>query len=116
MAKASAKLSLLAVNQLDSWPIADDTDVPVVLVDPGSAQQQGPVMGDAPRPAANACLDRLDPVQRGSVEQLLGDLQRYVELAEPFERIAEAIREAGLLGGATTDEPAVAEGIHDQAA
>ncbi|HEX5470958.1 MAG TPA: hypothetical protein VFW73_03685 [Lacipirellulaceae bacterium] len=44
-----------------------------------------------------------------AVAQLLGELSQHVELAEPFLRIEEAIREAQRLGGREAD-------THDQAA
>ncbi len=114
LAKTTARPSLLVVNQLDSWPIADDTTTPVVLVDPRSTPAADPL--DTPTTCSKANLDRLDPAQRPEVERLLGEIERYVDLAEPFERIAEAIREAGLLGTPHDNEPTVDERPHDCAA
>ncbi len=116
LAKATQRISLLAVNQLPSWPIADDTSVPVVLVDPRSPEPAASDEQGDRRPTVPACLDRLDPGQRAATEALLVDLQRYVDLAEPFERIAEAIREAGLLGGQEDNPLANDEDDHDHAA
>lgn len=115
LARMAVKVSLLVVNQLDSWPIADETPVPVVLVAPRIASPVSIDCETAP-PPSEACLDRLDPAVRGDAQALLEKLSRYVDLAEPFERIVEAIREAGLLGEQSADEPAPAEVAHDEAA
>ena len=106
LAKASAKPVLLLVNHLDLWPVAEETAAPVVLVDPRAKLADTDDSTDD-APGSEACLDRLTPESRAAVEELLAELQRYVDLAEPFERIEEAIHETGLL--ATEDEGSTTE-------
>ncbi|QDU58578.1 hypothetical protein [Aeoliella mucimassa] len=107
LAKASVKPALVVVNQMDCWQLADETNVPVVLVDPRPKSTQGSPSIDDSAPASEACLDRLSPDARPVVEEMLATLERYIDLAEPFERIEEAIRETGLLS--TEEEVPAAE-------
>lgn len=107
LTKAVAGVTLVVINQVDSWTIADETTVPVVMVEAGDDVGIGP-----PQPR----LDRIDPALRPAVERQLEELTRYVELAEPFERIAEAIREATAPATSTQDETSAHEVPRDQAA
>ncbi|WP_425394922.1 hypothetical protein [Aeoliella sp.] len=113
LAKLTTDVALVVVNQLDCWPVAELTAKPVVLVDPSRVETSSP-SGESSSGSA-ACLDQLDPVQRPEAERLLGELSRYVDLSEPFERITEAIREAGLLGSGEA-EPSTDEEQHAEAA
>lgn len=119
LAKLSTDIAIVVVNQLDCWPIADLTAKPVVMVDPNPGNSgRVEVSGEADQTTGggtSACLDQLDPVQRPEAERLLGELSRYVDLSEPFERIVEAIREAGLLGAGNVD-PTADEEQHAEAA
>lgn len=132
LAKASVQPELLVVNQIECCQLTGETALPVVLVDPKAKSAD-----DASRSAQNylqqvptsnhavqACLDQVDPQQRDNVQRLLEELARYVDLAEPFERVAEAIREASgtnehspgpEIETDVTDRPEL-EGPHDQAA
>lgn len=113
VARLTVEPSLLVVHQLDCWPMADETTVSVALVDPqstGGTEDSEPV-----ERSAVACLDRVEPTRREEAQRLLDELTRYIDLAEPFERVAEAIREAGLLGGQANAEDG-GEVTHDQAA
>ncbi|MCO6042475.1 hypothetical protein NG895_01010 [Aeoliella sp. ICT_H6.2] len=104
LAKLSTDVALVVVNQLDCWPVAEQTAKPVVLVDPSRVE---PVNDSDQRTGGgdSACLDQLDPLQRPEAERLLAELARYVDLSEPFERIEEAIREAGLLVAEDIEHP-----------
>ncbi|MGI9455273.1 MAG: hypothetical protein ACR2NU_01860 [Aeoliella sp.] len=93
LARASTQVDLVIVNQVDSWALADETQVPVVLLQPASTTDE--LLTD--RSTESAQLDRIDPVLRQDAERRLQELSRSVELSEPFERIVEAIREAGQL-------------------
>ncbi len=91
--KASLPATLVVVNQVDSWTLGDETSALVVYLpaaSPDSKDSDGSVVV-VPQ------LDRIDPSARPEVERQLDDLSRYVHLHEPFERIIEAIREAGQL-------------------
>lgn len=82
LAKGAAKVDLVLVDHPESRAMADETPLPVVLV--ATATE-------------NTKVDNISMEDRPKVEQLLANLTRYVELSEPFERIVEAIREAGQL-------------------
>ena len=111
--RLSAAPSLLVIHQVECWPIAEDTESNVVLVDPQAAAD--PQGGNASNRAAIACLDRIAPATRDEVQALLDELVRYIDLAEPFERVKLAIREAGLLGS-HADNQNDGEAVHDVAA
>ena len=115
LAKASGAPSVLLVSQLDTWPIADETTVPVALVDPRTSDASTSAEVQ-PMSQSQACLDRLDPATRVKVQELLQEFSRYVDLAEPFERITEAIREAGLLDDNLHEEATTGDTSHDAAA
>lgn len=112
VARLSTPPSLLLVHQLECWDIADESAASVALVDPRSSDEAS---GEASTTPAAACLDRVEDTNRESVQALLDELTRYVDLAEPFERVAEAIREAGLLGE-SSDAGASGEEAHEPAA
>ena len=124
IAKATKKVSLIVVNQLDSWALADETSLPVVLLhDASNAGTASPRTESASSaPLEKTQLDRVDPTLRPHVEEQLQELTRYVELNEPFERIVEAIHEAGQLERETTSEEVSTErrsdegGLHENAA
>lgn len=88
LAKTAAAPSVVFVHQRDAWGVAEETTVPVVLVDAAGSD-------DA---STTPLFDHVSDDLRPSVEQLLAELTRYVDLAEPFERIVDAVREAGLVG------------------
>lgn len=122
--KATVQPAIVLINQLDCWPLAEWTPAPVVLVDPSSVDpicmdprsnaSDPPLVSQQPA-LETACLDQVDLAQRPAVTEQLQQLTTQVDLAEPFERIAEAIREAGLLGETTASQP-TEEAPRDQAA
>lgn len=125
LAKANTVPQFVVVNQLECWQLADETSLPVVLVDP-KRTAPAKVAGEGPSseraPTAQACLDQVSPDSQEHVAEQLQQLVRYVDLTEPFERITEAIREAMGLGDtqeridAQSSAPSADEGMHDEAA
>jgi len=138
LAKAKAQPQLVVVNQLECWQLADETSLPVVLVDPKSKAGRGEngegmsapadysstAAGSEEARTAQACLDQVAPAFQEIVRKQLQELVRYVDLSEPFERITEAIREASGVNDRDANRPSEsadsvshnAEGPHDQAA
>lgn len=125
LSKAKTVPQFVVVNQLECWQLADETTLPVVLVDPkhtAPAKVAGEGYSSERAPTAQACLDQVAPDSQEHVGELLQQLVRYVDLTEPFERITEAIREAMGFSetrgeiDAQSSAPSTDEGTHDQAA
>lgn len=112
--KATVPPAVVLVSQLDCWSLNELTCAPVVLVDPSGTSTE-PSTCQLATGIEAACLDQVDPAQRSAVAELLNQLTAQVDLSEPFDRIAEAIREAGLLSSGETTQP-IEEASHDQAA
>lgn len=104
LAKASAAMAVVFVHQRDAWGVAEETSVPVVMVEAATSDEAN----------ATPLLDHVEEAERASVEQLLAELTRYVDLAEPFERIVDAVREAGLVGSGPIEDSS--EAGHAEAA
>lgn len=93
---AKIKPTLLLVQHADAAPAAG---LPVMLLAPAEETAdttdttEAPAAGEEP-PASPVPLTGFDEEAAAEVEELLATLDQHIELAEPFERVHEAVREA----------------------
>ncbi|MEX2171655.1 MAG: hypothetical protein WD851_20215 [Pirellulales bacterium] len=112
--KAKSPVSIVLVNQPECLELQHNTGQPVVLIDEarsgatGSASAFSKVRGTgiaSGAPQLTLFPELLDEIRLIStegdeeIERLLELLARSIDLAEPFERIREAIFEAQQVGG-----------------
>lgn len=115
---AKLKPSVILTDREAALYVRARTPAPIVLVTNSTAQIDGAIQLQAPRDAPNATFVGAREFTFGTYElQLpfgyerdqneviaaLTILTQHVDLAEPFERIHEAIREAQRIGGRGTE-------------
>lgn len=82
------KVAMVLVDRPELCPLARELSLPVVFV-PRSVLPETASEGQA------ATFTNLSSSPQEDIEAAMASLQRYIPLDEPFERIVEALREAG---------------------
>lgn len=96
--KCRTPLSVLCCDQPEAFGVRACVDVPVVLAAEAAEVQEGPIGADAITGSETLAFAGghvlVESTRRSAIAGLAGRFADFPDLAEPFERIREAIREA----------------------